>query len=123
MPIQYTSTDDVGSQDGSVQVYTWALTTAVPDGVPFRAVKFADRCFTGTGTWGGAALAIEFSNDGTNWFTAHNAAGGAALTLSANGGASTIERPLWMRPNLSTPGTGATVTVICVAAVNNPLRT
>lgn len=121
--VNFTSAEDSGVQDGSVVSYSWTLTSANSDGAPMRASKFADRCFTFAGTWGGATAAVEFSNDGTNWVAAHNAAGGAAITAAVNGGASVIERSFYMRPNLTTVGTGASITVICCAAVGNPLRT
>lgn len=122
--IAYTSTDDVGTQDGSIVNYSWTpIATANPDGVPIRAAKYADRYFTAVGTWGGATLTIEGSNDGTNWFPLSNAAGGTAATFTANGGKSIIERPAFMRPNLTVVGSGASITVLLIAAVNNPLRT
>lgn len=109
--------------DDSVKIISWALTTANPDGAPLELGAWADRTWQAAGTWGGATLTFQGSNDGTNWFTLSNAAGGTAATLSANGGLATIELPRYVRPNLTTPGTGATVTATLCARRANPMRT
>lgn len=122
--VGYTSQEDVGSNDGSVLTFSWTpLTSTNTDGAPIRSTQWADRYFTATGTWGGATLSIEGSNDGTNWFTLSNAAGGTAATFTANGGKSIIEIPQFIRPNLSTAGTGASITVLLTARRVNPMRT
>lgn len=123
--IEYTSTDDTGSQDGSVIIYTWPLiATANPNGAPIRATQFADRYFTvKASVWGAATLTIEGSNDGTNFWPLSNAAGGTAATFTADGGKSIIELPLWIRPNLTVVGTAASMTVVLVARRANPMRT
>jgi hypothetical protein len=111
-----------GERDDSAILMTWALTTANTDGAPLEWIQWADRCFTAVGTWGGATLTIEGSNDGVNWLPLSNAAGGAAATFSANGAKSIIELPNFVRPNLTTPGAGATVTVQLLARRAQPLR-
>ena len=113
----------VSSQDGSVVQWTWTLTTANTDGAPFEYTEYADVCFTATGTWGGATMTIEGSNDASTFMALSNAAGGTAATATANKAVTIIERPRYMRPNLTTAGTGASVTVICTARRANPLRT
>ena len=118
-----THNKDVGSGDGSAVTFTWALTTANTDGAPIEWVEWADRTFTATGTWGGATLTIEGSGDGTTWVALNNAAGGTAATATANKGMAIIEIPRYVRPNLTTPGTGATITVTLTARRANPLRT
>lgn len=112
----------VGDQDDSAILLTWALTTANTDGSLIEWTQWADRCFQAAGTWGGATLTIQGSNDGSNWFTLSNAAGAAAATFTADGGKSIIELPRYVRPNLTTPGTGATVSVTLLARRSQPLR-
>lgn len=112
----------VGDQDDSAVLFTWALTTANTDGSPLEWTQWADRCFQAVGTWGGATLTIQGSNDGTNWFSLSNAAGAAAATFTADGGKSIIELPRYVRPNLTTPGAGATVAVTLLARRAQPLR-
>lgn len=109
--------------DGSLNLYTWPLTTANPDGAPIQAPEWADRTWQATGTFGGATVAFQGSNDGTNWFSLTNAAGGAAVALVAAGGCSTVELPLYVRPNLTVVGAGATISVTLLARRATPMRT
>lgn len=112
----------VGDQDDSAVLLAWSLTTANTDGAPLEWTQWADRCFQAVGTWGGATLTIEGSNDGTNWAPLSNAAGGTAATFTANGAKTIIELPRYVRPNLTTPGSGATVAVTLLARRAQPLR-
>jgi hypothetical protein len=112
-----------GSGDGSLLLHVWALTTASPDGAPISAPEWADRTWQATSAaYGGATLNLQGSNDGVNWFSLSNAAGGTVVALSAPGGAATIELPLWVRPNLTTPGTAAVIAVTMLARRANPMR-
>jgi hypothetical protein len=117
-----TNTSEIGNGDGSLNLYTWALTTANSDGAPVHAAEWADRTWQATGTFGGATVAFQGSNDGSNWFSMTNAAGGAAIALTAAGGATTIESPYYVRPNLTVVGSGATITVTLLARRAQPLR-
>lgn len=121
-----TVSDQYGQDDGLRAV--WTLTTADHTGAALGPAQFqhADMCFQAVAaadgsTWGGATLAIEGSNDGTNFFALTNASGGAAVTFTANGGKQIIEKPFYVRPRLSAVGVGATV-VITLAARRNPRR-
>lgn len=109
--------------DGSLMGFSWALLTASPDGSPVQFAQWADRTWQATGSFGGATLTFQGSNDGTNWFTLTNAAGGAAAALTAAGGLATIELPLYVRPNLTVVGAGATVTVTLLMRRATPMRT
>jgi hypothetical protein len=122
MPITPVYTDLLSSNNGSVKQFTWALTTAVPDGVPMEWIEWADRTWQAVGAFGGATVSIQGSNDGTNWFSLTNAAGGAVVSFTAAGGAATIELPRYVRPNLTVVGSGAAITVIVVARRANPMR-
>jgi hypothetical protein len=113
---------DVGTRDASIVLLTWVLLTANTDGSPFEMPEWADRTWQAQGTWGGATLTFQGSNDGANWFTLSNAAGGTAATLTANGGLATIELPRYVRPNLTVAGTGATVNVTLCARRATPMR-
>lgn len=112
----------VGDQDDSAVLFSWALTTANTDGSPLEWTQWADRCFQAVGTWGAATLTIQGSNDGTNWFTLSNAAGATAATFTADGGKTIIELPRYVRPNLTTPGSGASITVTMLGRRAQPLR-
>lgn len=107
--------------DGTVELLTWTLTTANSDGAAFLMPAHADICWQAQGTWGSGTLTLQGSNDGTNWFTLSNAAGGTAATFTADGGKQTIEVPRYKRPNL-TGSTGATITVTALVRRNTPMR-
>jgi hypothetical protein len=123
MPITPTYTQDIGERDDTIILFTWNLTTAIPDGVPMERPEWADRSWQASGAFGGATLSFQGSNDNVNWFTLSNAAGGAAATLTAAGGLSTIELPRFVRPNLTAVGVAATVAVSCCARRATPMRT
>jgi len=113
---------EVGSGDGSAIKLSWLLTTANADGTPFQLPEFGDTTFTATGTWGGATFAIEGSNDNVTWVALSNSAGGAAATATANKAITIVERPVHIRPNLTTAGSGATITVIALTRRSTHLR-
>jgi hypothetical protein len=114
------ATTDV-SIDGSVQKVIWTpLTNTNQDGGPAQGIEFADRCVQVTGTFGGATITIQGSNDGTNWDTLNNAQGTAA-TFTAQGTKQLVEVPQFVRPLLS-GGSGSSLTVTMIARRSNSLR-
>lgn len=56
-------------QGGKGRLYTWANLAAGDDGAPIEAVEFADRSVQVAGTFGGATLVVEGSNDSTAYGT------------------------------------------------------
>ena len=117
-----TTQNGLGSGDGSVVLFTWALTSTNTDGAPVQMPEWADVTWTFSGTWGGATAAVEGGNDGSAFMALSNAAGGTAATASANKCMTIIERPLHVRPNLTTAGSGAAITAIATMRRANPLR-
>lgn len=116
----------LGHGDGSLARFTWALTTADPTGTEALYAEWADKTWAiDSASWGGATLTLQGSNDGTNWFTLANAAGGTALTFTSGAcsGACSIETPLYVRPKLTTVGVGAVVGVTLLVRRATPLRT
>lgn len=53
---------------GKGHVYSWTLGVS-DDGVPIEVVNFADRSVQVEGSFGGASVSIEGSNDGVNYRT------------------------------------------------------
>lgn len=97
--------------DHTVRV-TYTLTNGDPDGTPIgpNHADYADRNVQALGTFGGAAVAIQGSNDGgTTWYTLDDPQG-TDLSFAAAGGKAISEVPLLMRPSL-TGGAGSSVTV------------
>lgn len=111
--------------DGSVLQFAFTLTTAdhTGSGIPFP--EWADVCasFYGGGTWGGATGAIEGSNDGSNWMPLNKADGATAASTPADKMMQIIERPMFIRPRLTTPGTAASVVVHLTLRRPTPMRT
>ncbi|MBK8810768.1 MAG: hypothetical protein IPN69_08570 [Acidobacteria bacterium] len=120
MAIPVQTADPAG--DGSIIKYTWNLTTADPIGDALAFPAWADRCFTLTGTWGGATAAIQGSN-GSNYVTLTNGATGESATTTVDSVITPFEGVLYVRPNLTVVGVGASVTVIIIARRSSPLRT
>jgi len=101
------------------KLFTYTLTTADPNGDKFEYLQHTDVCMQAAGgTWGGATLKLQGSNDGSTWFVMNNAAGGTAISLTADGAAQAIERPRYIRPALTTVGVGASVPVLVMARKN-----
>lgn len=110
------------NRDDVVEI-VWNLTTANNDGYPAEWYRWADQTWVATGTWGGATLTIEGSADNTNWVALSNAAGGTAATATANKALTVIELPRFVRPRLTTAGSGATIAVTLLARRATPQRT
>jgi hypothetical protein len=112
---QPTQTKNVGADNNKAILITWPLLTANPDGAALDVTECATLDWQATGTIGGATVAFEGSNDGTNWFALFRAGTGAAFTLTAVGGGRTVDAPRYVRPNLTTPGAGAIIAVTLLA--------
>ena len=121
MAVTPTTNNSAGQADGSIIVYTWVLTTANPAGIAIQLPEWADKTISWfeTGDAAGApaaSISVEGSNNNVDFGALANAAGGGAgslgaLVVSVTKVASIIENPLFVRPNLTTPGTAASVTV------------
>ena len=72
-----------------VKTFVWtALTTALSPGNPVEIGNFAPATgfvVQATGTFGGATIAMQMSNDGTNFVPLLVTPGGAAVTFAAAG--------------------------------------
>ena len=126
MAVDPTVLNSVGDEDGSVKVYSWALTTANPTGTAVEMPAWADRTVDMTGTIGGATMTWEGANVNVdaNFSPLSNAAGAAALTMAAVPLCkAVIENPRFQRPKLTTAGSGAVLTVSVTIRRANPLRT
>ena len=100
---------------GSSHKWTWALTTADPTGDVVEQPGASDRSVQVVATAaGGAVLVLEGSNDGVNYQTLHDEIG-VALSFSASGMHAIVENVQYIRPRLSTVGSGAVWSVYMVA--------
>lgn len=101
-----------------VITFSWTLTSANSDGAPIGPAhaNYADRCVQVTGTIGTAsALTVQGSNDGTNYGACNDAFGADLNAIAVNAINAIAELPLYMRPILGTPGSGATLVFTIVA--------
>lgn len=123
-PTTNTQSELPGSQDGSVMRVTWALTSSNPDGAPIPFAEYSDRTVVVSGTWGGATLELQGSNELTpTTFVQLNSAAGSAATATTNKAIQVLEVPLYFRPNLTVVGAGASITVTLIARRATPMRT
>lgn len=116
------ATKDMLRGDGSVQIHTWALTTADHTGTPLPMAEWNDRSISFSGTWGGATAVLEGSNDGVYYCTLRDPAG-VALSFTADGLKQVMETVQYVRPRLSVVGTGATVSACLLIRRATPMRT
>ena len=110
-----------GPDARGVVIVTWeTLTTTNTDGAPALVPGYPDKCVQGVGNFSGSAsVALQGSNDGTNWFACSDQAGTDIAMTAATIGAVVAENPLYVRPLLSSGDGSADVDVILVCAPRN----
>jgi len=99
-------------------LFSWTLTNVDNDGAPIgpEHVDYADRAVQVSGTFGGATVAVQGSNQPAApvvWFALDNPSG-ADLSFSGPDGKVIAELPVWTRPLLS-GGAGSSVAVSILA--------
>ena len=100
--------------DNSVKKITWTLTTAAGDGAWAKFNEYRDRNISFQGTFGGATVILQGSNDGgTTAFTLNDPLGTDISTIAA-AQFQVMESMELVRPRLSVVGAGATITAIMV---------
>ena len=87
--------------------YLWETLGDDDDGVPVLIGEQADGSIQFVGTFGGATVVLEWSNDGTNWITGKDAQGND-LSFTAAGGGMFLERGWKLRARTS-GGTGTDI--------------
>lgn len=99
---------------GETQSYQWTDYSTADDAAPVRLQNMAGLAgaVQVTGTFGGATIALQVSNDGTNFVTLNDATG-APITFTAAGMREFSTAALFMKPT-STNGTSDNVTVTVV---------
>jgi len=112
--VNYTSVPSTSHGD-NYRVVTWTpLTNTNVDGQPFQMPTFSDRTVHVLGTFGGATLTFQGSNDGANWLTLVDPQGNALTWTTSDRLETCLDSPLHVRPLLS-GGAGSSLTVIMVA--------
>ena len=99
---------------------TWTpLTSTNTGGDAWENRAFGDMAVQVSGTFGGATVLIEGSNDNSNWFTLNDPQG-TALSIATSGKIETIlEAPRYIRPTSSGGGGTTALSVIIMARRGN----
>lgn len=107
----------VESMGGGTRLVTWPAMANGDTGQPLMMPSHPDKTVQLVGTLStGGELTMEGSNDNTNWFTLTDA-GGTSIVLTALGGKTIMENPLYIRPSI-TGGDGSTSLTVSVLAVD-----
>jgi hypothetical protein len=101
--------------DRSVVMVSWTLTTADPTGDMLAWSDWADRTVLceSAAAWGTATFGLEGSNNGTVWVPLSDIQG-TAISKTTDSIENVVELCRFVRPRLTTPGTGASVNVSIV---------
>lgn len=101
----------------SVVKCTWGTLANTDVGAGNGMLRWPDKTVQITGTFGGATVNIEGSNDGgLTWFVLNDSRGeGNPLTLTAADGRQIMENAELIRPNVSGGGGTTAITVTITA--------
>ncbi|WP_374312437.1 hypothetical protein [Dongia sp.] len=83
-----------------VAITTWPALLASETGEPVEAAQFADRSVQISGSFGGASVIVEGSNDGVSYFPLTDPQGNS-LTFTASKLEAVTELTRWLRPRVS----------------------
>ncbi len=102
---------DTGVQSlyGKSSLVSWSALATGDTGAPIQGVGLSDRSVQFTGTFGGATVVLEGSNDGVNYVTLTDPAG-VALSFTSAGLKQLLQITRYMRPSVSG---GAAVAINC----------
>jgi len=121
--ISPTVTHGIDPDNGTTVKVTWndlaGLAGSNNVGVATKMLGFADRCVEVRGTFDGSIVVIEGSNGGSAYYTLTNPAG-SALSFTAAGLKQVVERPQFVRPNVTNNGNNAAIVVDLVMCRANP---
>lgn len=110
----------VGKQWGNnAAVYTWAALATGDTGAPLKGPGFTDASYQVSGTFGGATVVIEGSNDGVTYGTLVDPFNVAISFTAAAGPIQILPICLWIRPRVS-GGANAAINIIAVHCNHSP---
>jgi len=113
---------NVGGGDGSVCKVTWTPVTEADTCGPVDLTAFADKSIQVTGTFGGASVALQGSNDAGTNFLPLNDATGTVIAITTAKIKEVLEMTEQVKP-VATGGTGQSLTVVILARRATPMRT
>lgn len=111
-----------GEDDGSLVLVSWCnLNSTQWLGAPVILPQHSDRSVQFAGTFNGVTVVLEGSNDGVNYKTLTDAAGGA-LSATVAALKQVTEAPLYVRPNINTNvGIASAIDATLLLRRNTPL--
>jgi len=108
-----TSTTDRNTSAGSI-IVTWAAMANADTGTAFQVPSAANLTFQHSGTFGGATIVLQGSNDGTSWATLTQTGGSnVAFSYTTAGIHCPVEMPVYVRP-VTSGGTGTAIDAVLV---------
>lgn len=109
MAVVNDTSTEVSTLYGKGSLATWTALATGDTGKPVSGVGLSDRSVQMTGTFGGATVVLEGSNDGTNYTTLTDTAG-SALSFTSAGLKQVLQITKYIRPSVSG---GAGVSINC----------
>lgn len=103
----------------NVAVYTWTGLATGDTGQPLRGPGFTDASYQVGGTFGGATVVIEGSNDGITYGTLVDPFNVPLSFTAASAPTQVLPICLWIRPRV-TGGAAAAITVTAVHCNHSP---
>lgn len=99
------------------KIVVWDAILSGDTGTPLEAVDYPDKTIQVEGTFDGATLPMQGSNDGTNWRPLTDGQGNA-IAFTGGGIELPAENPRYIRPGAPTSATGNTALVVTVVMVS-----
>jgi hypothetical protein len=107
--------------DGSSLLVTWTPVTQADTCNPVSFPDHPDKSLQCSGTFGSASVALNGSNDGTN-YAGLNSPNSTVIAITAAGVKSVLENTLYVQP-VATGGSGQTLAINMLVRMTNPMRT
>lgn len=109
MAVVNDTSTEVSTLYGKGSLATWTALATGDTGKPIVGIGLSDRSFQASGTFGGATVILQGSNNGTDWVTLTDPAG-AAISFTSTGLKQVLQVTKYMRPSVSG---GAAVAINC----------
>lgn len=106
---------------GDLALYTWTPVTESDTCSAVSLPEYNDKTIQITGTIGTAHVAVNGSLDGVTYAALRDASS-TTIDLTALGVKTILENTVWVQPAI-TSGSGASLTIMILFHMNNPLRT
>ncbi len=97
-------------REGESMLYAWTLTQADASGASIDAHEYGDRTVQISGTFDGATVVLQGSNDGAAWFSLTDPQGNA-ISKTADAMETVMEVPLSTRAHSTGGGGSQSVTI------------